>query len=83
MESNSELQYRIRAKAQLLCAHADMVYELQTQIHVYLDKPSDTTSYKKADELLAILVDVTSQTNRLTKELQADTAELNKKLIKH
>jgi hypothetical protein len=81
--SDSELRYRIRAKAQLLCAHADMIYQLSSEIGTYLDNPSDFTSYKKAEEQLAALVNVTDQTNQLTKEIRNHKVELNKKLINH
>jgi hypothetical protein len=83
MELDSELRYRIRAKAQLLCAQADMIYELRTQIHAYLDNPSSPSSYKKLGELLAALANLTNETGQLTKEIEGDMAELNKKLISH
>jgi hypothetical protein len=83
MELNSELRYRIRAKAQLLCAEADMIYELRTHIHAYLDNPCDPASYKKAEVLLETLSSLTDRASLATKEIQGDMAELNKKLISH
>jgi len=81
MEHDLDLRYRIRANTQLLCARADLIYELSTQINAYLDNPSDTNSYKKAIGLLTTLCEMTNHSNKLTRELHTDTIELNKKLI--
>jgi hypothetical protein len=58
-----------------------MIHQLSNEIGTYLDNPTDFTSYKKAEEQLAVLVNVTNQTNQLTKEIRDHMVELNDKLI--
>ncbi len=81
-ERERRRRYRVRAKLQRLSEQSEMIHELRDQMNACLDIPTPER-YKKIDEILGILAEVTKENNQLITELQNEIAELRKQRISH
>lgn len=80
-KSDSERRYKIRANTQSLSEQSEMIHELRDQIQACLDNPSDPERYKKINEILVVLNEVTKKNNRLIYEMQDEIAKMHEENI--
>ncbi len=67
---------------QRLSEQAEMIHELRDQMKSCLDMPTPER-YKKIDEILEVLREVTDKNRQLIEEIQNDIAEMRKEPISH
>lgn len=77
-EPESELDYRIRSRSQLITEQGELINELRDQLRACLANPSDPKKYDLIMELLNMVIDVSKNNTQLIHELQADIEELRK-----